>query len=107
MSKFDYDNFYGGYDSFAVSKEKHSKQEAINIAKKECSHIDQIYLAVGDAFVKHRAGINEDNEPCVGWWIEYDDTGCNCPVFVFHLTNDKNEHFNGYEYILLHEGDKP
>jgi hypothetical protein len=105
MSKFDYCSFIGGDDSFAVSKEKYSKEEAIDIAKQECisSYTKEKYLAISDAFVKHRAGINEQNEPCVGWWIEYEDTGRNCPVFIFRLANDK--HLKGYEYILLHEGD--
>lgn len=33
MSKFDFDIFYGGYDNLAVSKEKYSKEQAIEIAK--------------------------------------------------------------------------
>ena len=35
MSKFEYASFYGGYDEVAVSKEKFSKEEAIEIAKQE------------------------------------------------------------------------
>lgn len=33
MSKFDYDSFIGGYDVLAVSKEKYTKEQAIEIAK--------------------------------------------------------------------------
>lgn len=33
MSKFDYGIFYGGYYDLAVSKEKYTKEEAIEIAK--------------------------------------------------------------------------
>lgn len=33
MSKFDYEKFSGGYDVFAVSKEKYTKEQAIEIAK--------------------------------------------------------------------------
>ena len=29
MSKFDYGTFFGGYDNFAVSKEKYTKDQAI------------------------------------------------------------------------------
>ncbi len=35
MSKFEYGSFYGGYDNFAVSKQKFTKEEAIEIVKKE------------------------------------------------------------------------
>lgn len=35
MSKFDYAVFYGGYDALAVSKEKFTKEQAIEIAKIE------------------------------------------------------------------------
>lgn len=38
MSKFDYAIFYGGYDSLAVSKEKYTKEEAIEIAKVELEY---------------------------------------------------------------------
>ena len=106
MSKFNYEGFYGGYDCLAVSKEKYTKQEAIDIARKELAYEKQIYLAICDGFVKHRAGMNEDNEPCVGWWIEYEKTQRDCPAFLFHLTDNKDEHFKNYEYVLLHEGDK-
>ena len=35
MSKFDYSIFCGGFDELAVSKEKYTKKEAIEIAKAE------------------------------------------------------------------------
>lgn len=68
MSKFEYASFYGGYDNFAVSKQKFTKEEAIEIAKKELCYGNpkHTYLAVGNGFVRHRAGINEDGEPQVG-----------------------------------------
>ena len=31
MSKFDYGTFFGGYDNFAVSKEKYTKEQAIEL----------------------------------------------------------------------------
>ncbi len=105
MSKFDRNIFYGGYDSFAVSKEKYSKEEAINIAKKEFNGIGYKFLAIGSGWVKHRAGVNEDDEPVVGWWLEYKDTGRNCPAFIFHGTNNNEEKFcEDYEYVLLGGG---
>jgi hypothetical protein len=104
VSKFDYDNFYGdGYDSFAVSKEKYSKEEAIEIAKVEMESVNKPYfIAVGDGFARHRAGVNEDNEPCVGWWLEYTEHKRSCPCWVFHRTKTKDEPFSKqYEYIEI------
>jgi hypothetical protein len=100
MSKFDYSIFYGGYDKLAVSKERYTKEQAIEIAKVELESFKKPYfIAVGEAFAKHRAGSNEDGEPCVGWWLEYQDHGRNCPVWCFHRTLFKNEKFKDYEYI--------
>lgn len=102
MSKFDYCSFIGGYDSLAVSKEKYSKEEAIEIAKVELKRNTRpYYLCVGDGFVRHRAGVNEDNEPCVGWWLEYEKHKRSCSCWVFH-TSDTNLHLlQEYENILI------
>lgn len=101
MSKFDYMRFNGGFDDLAVSKEKYSKEEAIKIAKMEFEHRKHKYLAIGEGFVRHRAGVNEDNEPCVGWWLEYREYKRSCPCWVFHTANNNNEIFKDYEYIEL------
>lgn len=106
MSKFDYDIFYGGYDSLAVSKEKHSKEEAIEIAKVELEYPKRRYLFVGHGYTRHRAGVNEDNEPCVGWWLEYEKHKRSCPCWVFHTSDSLDANFhNGYEVIGLLNGD--
>lgn len=103
MSKFTYDIFYGGYDILAVSKEKYTKEEAIELAKVELEHDEKpYYLAVGSAFVRHRAGVNEDHEPCVGWWLEYKEHKRSCPCWVFHIACDTDEFFHeDYEYIEI------
>lgn len=102
MSKFDYASFVGSYDTLAVSKEKYTKEQAIEIAKKELYLGVPCYLAMGDGFAIHRAGINEDGEPCVGWWLEYNERRRSCPCWVFHLTPNKDEKFfKGYNYIQL------
>lgn len=103
MSKFNYEIFYGGYDTLAVSKEKYTKEQAIAIAKRELESFKKpCYLAIGEGFVRHRAGINEDGEPCVGWWIEYSEHKRSCPVYVFHITDNVDEHFKeDYEYLLI------
>lgn len=33
LSKFDYEIFYGGYDDLAVSKQRYTKEKAIEIAR--------------------------------------------------------------------------
>jgi hypothetical protein len=35
MSKFDYEYFHSGYDDFAVSKEKYTKEQAVELYKHE------------------------------------------------------------------------
>ena len=105
MSKFDYDVFIGGYDELAVSKEKHTKEQAIEIAKVELESINKpYYIAIGDGFVRHRAGINEDGEPCVGWWLEDMNHPRSCSCWVFHKAKDSvldNCSFKNYEYIYV------
>ena len=69
-SKFDYGYFDGnGYHHFAVNAGKYTKEEAIKIYEREL-YFDRPYL-VEESHVKWRAGINEDYEPCVGWWFDY------------------------------------
>jgi hypothetical protein len=99
MSKFDYDKFTGGYDVFAVSKEKYTKEQAIEIAKEELRLLNEkeFDLRIGSSYVRHRAGINEDGEPCVGWWIEYRECKRSCPAWVFH--RNKQSLDAGYETI--------
>lgn len=105
MSKFDYNTFYGGYDSLAVSKQKYTKKQAIEIAKIELERVEKpYYIAVGEGYVRHRAGVDEDGEPRVCWWLEYSEHKRSCPCWVFHVDADKNEpHAKGYEYILIHD----
>lgn len=108
MSKFDYDIFYGGVDDLGVSKEKYTKEEAIKIAMVELEqhNTNGLFLAISDAFACHRAGVNEDNEPCVGWWLEYQERKRSCPVYAFHVaTKERMEReqtmlcYKGTEYI--------
>ena len=103
MSKFEYCSFYGGYDSFAVNAEKYTKEQAIEIAKEEIGRVEKpFFLAVGKGFVRHRAGLNEDGEPCVGWWLEYEKHKRSCPCWVFHTANSRNERrLNDYEFLVI------
>lgn len=107
VSKFEFESFVGGYDSFAVSKQKFTKEEAIKCAiyQKDWSGREG-YIAIGDAFVRHRAGRNEEGEPVVGWWLEYEEHKRSCPVWCFHTTNDPandGKWAGDYEYIPIGE----
>ena len=102
MSKFDYDSFYGGFDDFAVSKEKFTKDEAIALYKREMDIPSGETIAVMESYVRHRAGVNEDGEPCVGWWIEYAHYGRDCPCWVFHYPVINAENIEkDYEHIVV------
>jgi len=72
-SKFDYGYFSGGYHHFAVNAAKYTEEEAKKIYQDEYYYPDSPYL-IEKSHVKWRAGINEDNEPCVGYWFDYSPT---------------------------------
>lgn len=108
LSKFEYGSFYGGQDDLAVSKQRYSKEEALEIARQDYySFREEGYIAVKDGYVRHRAGITEDNEPFVGWWLEYEEHKRSCQCWVFHYTKDKDKDIskigNEYEYIQINE----
>ena len=105
MSKFDYNYFCGDYNCLCISKEKYTKEEALKLAKVEFEYADG-YFAIADAFVRHRAGVDEDGERRVCWWLEFYDAGRNCPVWcIRYVQKDKLEVDKkveeGLEYIPL------
>jgi len=57
----------------------------------------QHLLVVVKSFLKNiskkRAGINEDGEPCVGWWLEYKEHKRSCPVWAFHIEKPNIEFY--------------
>lgn len=92
MSKFDYDNFYGDIDAFAVNAEKFTKAEATALFEREVGGPqDNVKIGTGlheyridQAFVKWRAGVDEDGDPRVCWWLEYHKRKKgSCPSWVF------------------------
>lgn len=104
LSKFDSMRFYGGYDDIAISKQRHSKEEAIEIAKKDYYHHKRDgYVAIGEGYVRHRYGMTEDNEPMSGWWLEYEEHKRSCPCWVIHWCKDieTNSFAKDYEYIPI------
>lgn len=86
MSKFDFDAFTGDYP-LAVSKERYTEHEAIEIAKRELG-TGKIEMLSG--YVRFCFGTDPD-DPCAGsynnWWLTI-SKGCPkrcCPVYVFRL----------------------
>jgi len=71
-SKFEFGSFYGGYHHYAVNAGKYSREEAIKIYEQE-RYCENPYV-IEKSHVKWRAGINEDGDPCVGWWFDYSPT---------------------------------
>lgn len=104
LSKFEYDRFQSGYDDFAVSKQRYTKNEAIKLAKEHIGYTQGDYtLSVCNAWVVHRAGVSEDGEPVVGWWLEYKMRPRSCPVWAFHVAGHEGwDRKHGYEHIAVH-----
>ena len=90
MSKFDYDSFYGDFSYLAVSKERYTKEEAVEIAKRELAEVSGNVqtLVLEHGFVRHRAGRDDEGERRVCWWLEWKEHKRSCPVFVFHTHHD-------------------
>jgi len=72
-SKFDYDIFYGGGDRYVVvNAGKYTREQAIEIYKNEAREIggvDAHPFIIEESYVRHRAGVDEDGDPCVCWWL--------------------------------------
>lgn len=82
MSKFDFDAFNGDYP-IAVSKERYTEQEAIEIAKRELG-AEEIEIFSG--YVRFCFGTDEPGEKHRNtWWLTI-SKGCPkrcCPVWAF------------------------
>ena len=82
MSKFDWQVFSGeGGVFFAASKERYTLEEATAIAERELESpvapLDVNWVA------RHRAGIDDWGEPCVGWWLDDGPLPRSCPIWAF------------------------
>ena len=65
-SKFDHCSFIGGLDDYAVNKMKYTKEQAIEIAKRELGWSSkEDYLAIGEGFGLWHCGTNKVCPP----WI--------------------------------------
>lgn len=84
MSKFDYDAFTGDYP-LAVSRERYTEQEAIEIAKFELG-VDEVEIFTG--YVRWRFGVDHDSldlKPRNTWWLTISKgyPKGSCPVWAF------------------------
>ena len=89
ISKFDFETFRGGYDDFAASQQKYSKQEAAELYKREHMIEDSpCVVMVGEAWVWHGIGWDSDaGEKAHGWWLSYVETERSCPVWCMHAAS--------------------
>lgn len=102
ISKFDNDIFLNdsGKELCVVSKQKYDKTKAIEIAKKEIGyHAKPYYIACKNSFVRHRAGVDEDGEKAVCWWLEHKEHRTSCPVWEFYAVTDAGFIDSEYETI--------
>ena len=89
QSKFEYLDFTSGYYAFAVNSQKYTQEEAVEIFVREMEADINDYRIETD-FVRHRAGVNEDGERSVGWWLEHEEFKRSCPVWLFENKKDYN-----------------
>lgn len=86
LSKFDYGAFYSWDERyFAVSRQRYTEAEARELFARETDCKEEFFEAE-IAAVRWRAGIDEDGEPRVCWWLELDHDGTEpryCPVWLF------------------------
>lgn len=83
-SKFEYNSFWGGisYAYFCVNKDKYTLEKA-----KELFEIENGKPAkeIKEGSVRFGAGITEDGERFVGWWLDEFSKGTEkrrCPVWI-------------------------
>jgi len=84
MSKFEHQMFsdsYGDNVFYCVNKEKYPEIQAREIAEYELEA--KVKLLPFEWYVRHRAGVDEDSEPRVGWWLEMIHHPRSCPVWTF------------------------
>lgn len=89
MSKFNYDTFYDeeGQCTIGISKQKYSKEQAIEIAKGELE-TKEIVEFDEDMYVRYGLG-TLDGEKRQGYWLEYKKTKVSSPVWAFKRRSEK------------------
>jgi hypothetical protein len=95
MSKFEFDIFYGDDGTaYAVNAEKYTEEQARELL---ITH-EQIHTEEWDcsrSWVTHRAGIDGDGEPSVGWWVDPRPYKRSCPAWIFEPNEIYRERLYG------------
>ena len=86
---------------FAVNSQVYTKEEAIAIFVEETEPDPSAMFYVGTAFVTWRAGVNEDYEPLVAWWIDKTPYKRSCPVWIF-----SDDDYYGSEMVFMEDLEK-
>ncbi|MCI8999658.1 MAG: hypothetical protein HFJ26_01675 [Clostridia bacterium] len=85
VSKFNYDVFYDeeGQCIIAVSKQKYSKEQAVELAKRELN-TEKIIPSEEEMYVRYGLG-TMDEEKKQGYWLECRKTKISIPVWSFKI----------------------
>lgn len=106
QSKFTYREFNDGFDDYAVSQQRFTRETAIDLYMNSCpTHKSIKEISIGQAWVKWRYGWDpSQNKHVAGWWIEYSPSPRACPVWVFHVTGTRDSRFEtGYTVIKVNQ----
>ena len=91
MSKFDYDCFYGDYNSIGFNADKYSKEEALKIGSEEYG-CDESELTVEEAYIEHTKRKKEAIEKLANEYknIIPKEVYSAVVAYEFRIENDKN-----------------
>lgn len=98
-SKFDYDVFDG--DLVVVNAQIYTREEAIAIFVEQMEPKPSDTFYIGTAFVTWRAGVDEDFNPTVAWWLDKSPYKRSCPVWVLG-----DDDYYGSEIISMEDLEK-
>ncbi len=83
LSKFNYETFFEDSRTlFVASKQRFTLEQATELAEFYFGSKTGVKLH-REGYVRHRAGINDEGDACVGWWLEDEQGPKSCPVWIF------------------------
>lgn len=108
LSKFNYGVFVDGSRQYvAVSMQRYTFEEAVRIASEQLGvDYSNCSFAYNEAWVMHRAGVDEDGNKIVGWWMEniYRPRCCPCWIFPARQYEDFISNGNVCKFRRLNDG---
>lgn len=83
MSKFDYNVFFGDKTYLCISKERYTKEQAIEVAIEEefINEENSTYLSTG--YVRFGYGTDDEGEHRATWWLQFNKPKKGCEVWCF------------------------